>query len=591
MRRNLVLIFIFLFAATIIGRLVYIQILEGDFYRALAQGQQKFFAQVQGERGEIFFRKGEPLAINRNFFYVFASPPKVENAEETAIILKEFFDLVEETNVSSLPSKPRLLTRRRGEGGKENEVFFDFANARADKNFILERITQENSFFELIKNRLSREKITNLKKLDLPGIYFGRETLRYYPQNFLASQIIGFVGGEGRGQYGIEDYYDEILQGKEGFQRGKRDVWGRLLGRRVEVGGQAGNDLVLTIDYNIQFTAERLLERAYEDLDIKSGQIIVMNPITGEILAMANFPNFNPNYFAEFSNLGVFKNSATQKIFEPGSVFKAITMAIALNQEKIIPETTYIDEGMVKIGNRVIRNFDRRVWGERTMTEVLEKSINTGIVFVAQQLGSEIFLEYLERFGFFEITGIDLQGEAFFYNRELRRGREISIATASFGHGVSVTPIQLARAFAVFANEGRLVEPFVVKEGVNRDKASLKYQQIISPEIASQITTMLVSAVDHPFRRRAQVPGYYVAGKTGTAEIPWAALGYDKLGYSDKMIHTFVGFAPAYNPQFLILVKLDQPQGVRTASLSAAPIFQELAKHIINLWQIPPDYK
>ncbi len=548
MRINLVLISIFLFAAAIIGRLVFIQILEHDFYSALAQGQQKFFAQIQGERGEVFFRDGEPLAINRNFAYVFASPTKIEKPEETAVSLSEILDLSED--------------------------------------FILGRITQENSHFELIKNKLTREEITNLKKINLPGIYFGQENLRYYPQNFLASQVIGFVSGNETGQYGIEGYYNEILQGEEGFQRGKRDVWGRLLGGMVEGGGQAGDNLILTIDYNIQFTAERLLQEAYENFKIDSGQIIVLAPVSGEILAMANFPNFNPNQFSEFNNLGIFKNSATQKIFEPGSVLKPISMAIALDRERVFPETTYVDEGIVMIGNRAIRNFANRVWGERTMTEVLEKSINTGAIFAAQQVEPDIFLKYLERFGFFELTGIDLQGEIVFPNRELRNGREINLATASFGHGVSITPIQLARAFAVIANQGKLVEPHIVKKIINENVA---YQQIISPGTASKLTTMLVSTVNHLFTRRAQVPGYHIAGKTGTAEIPWAALGYDKPGYSDKMTHTFVGFAPAFDPRFLILVKLDNPQGVKTASLSAAPIFQEMAKHIINLWQIPPD--
>ena len=547
-RINLILLFIFLFGAIIIGRLVYIQIIQKEYWQALAHGQQKFFQQVYGERGEIFFRGGEPLAINREFTYVFVSPSKVEEPEIVVNALSEILNL--------------------------------------NKDFVAAKIARENSFFELIKNRLTREEIVNLEKLELPGIYFGRENLRYYPQNFLASQLIGFVGGGGDGQYGIEGYYNDILKGKGGFRRGKRDVFGRLLGRVVERGGQASYDLVLTIDHNIQFTAERLLQTAYEDLSIKSGQIIVMNPNSGEILAMANFPNFNPNYFSEFNNLGIFKNPATQKIFEPGSVMKTFTMAISLEEGKITPETTYVDEGMVKIGPHIIRNFDHRIWGEKTMTEILAKSINTGSVYAARLVGLDTFVEYLENFGFFNLTGIELQGEVAFHNNELRNGREINLATASFGHGIGITPIQLARAFAVIANKGKLVNPFIVET----QGEILLYEQIISPRTASQLTAMLVDTVNHPFIRRAQIPGYYVAGKTGTAEIPWIALGYDKPGYSDELIHTFVGFVPAYNPQFLIMVKLDQPEGVRTASVSAAPIFQELARHIINLWQIPPDY-
>lgn len=548
MRAKIIFISIFLFAVLIVLRLADVQIKRHDFYSALAQGQQKFFIKVHGERGEIFFRHGQPLAINKTFFYIFASPPSVENHDETAKVLSETLGL--------------------------------------PYDFIFKRITRENSFFELLKKRLSEKEIAYLKEKNLPGIYFGKELLRYYPQDFLASQVVGFVGGDEVGQYGVEGYYDKILRGKEGFKRGQKDVWGRVLGGIIEQGGDVGQDVILTIDYNIQFVAESLLKQAYEDFNIQSGQIIVLNPNSGEILAMANFPNFNPNEFSQFYNLGVFKNPAVQKIFEPGSVMKTFTKAIALEQGKISPETTYVDEGRVKVGGHTIRNFDHRAWGKRTMTEALAKSINTGSVYAAQLVGLKPFVEYLERFGFFDLTGIDLQGEVAFHNNELRReAREINLATASFGHGISITPLQLVRAFAVIANQGKMVNPHIVK-----NKSNLSQEQVISEEAAIKTTTMLVETVNHRWNRRAQVPGYYVAGKTGTAEIPWKALGYDKPGYSDRLIQTFVGFAPAYNPQFLIMVKLDQPQGVRTATESAAPIFQKMARHIINLWQILPDY-
>lgn len=549
LRANLVLIFLFLFTTIIVGRLYYIQISQGSFYSALAQGQQGFFATTKGERGEVFFRYGEPLALNRTFVYLFASPRKIENPEEIAIKLKEILGL--------------------------------------EKDFILKRLTRERNHFELLKRRLSQDKIDKLKEENLEGIFFGKEVKRYYPQNFLAAQIIGFVDGEGRGQYGIEAYHNKSLQYKEGFQKGVRDVWGRLLDEVIKTGGQDGSDIILTVNYNIQFKAEQLLKQAYEDFSIKTGQIIVLDPISGEILAMANFPSFNPNEFSQFHNLGLFQNPAIQKVFEPGSVMKTFTKAIALEKGKITPDTIYKDIGKVRIGQHTIRNFDHRVWGERTMTEILAKSINTGSVYAARLVGVEDFIKYLERFGFFDLTGIELQGEIAFHNNELRKGREINLATASFGHGIGVTSVQLVRAFAAIANQGRSVNLSIVK---NNKRVMPITQQIISPQTAHQLTTMLIETVNHRFNRRAQVPGYYVAGKTGTAEISWAALGYDKPGYSDKLIHTFIGFAPAYNPQFLIMVKLNQPEGVRTASVSVAPIFRDLSKHIISLWQIPPDY-
>jgi cell division protein FtsI (penicillin-binding protein 3)/stage V sporulation protein D (sporulation-specific penicillin-binding protein) len=276
---------------------------------------------------------------------------------------------------------------------------------------------------------------------------------------------------------------------------------------------------------------------------------------------------------------------------------KAFTMGIALEEEKITPETTYIDTGEVRIGHHIIRNFDHRIFGERTMAEVLAKSINTGSVYAARLVGLEVFVNYLERFGFFDLTGIDLQGEAAFLNQALRQGREINLATASFGQGISLTSIQLARALAVVANQGRMVNPYIVKEIIKNGERIQKIEdrtdgrQVISSETAHTLTRMLVGNVEHRFGKRARISGYHAAGKTGTAHIPWTALGYNKPGYSDRLIHTFMGFAPAYNPQFLIVVKLDEPEGVRFASVSTAPIFQELAQYIINLWRIPPDYE
>lgn len=567
-RQNLVFILIILFAAVIIYRLIFIQILNHQYWQALAQGQQKFFETWQGERGEIFFQQGVPLAVNRNFDFVYLSPPEIEKPEETAQILSLILDL--------------------------------------NKDFILEKI-KKDSYYELIKKKLTEEEIENLKKVNsvrnniskgvnLPGIYLGRELGRYYPLQSLAAQVIGFLGGDGKGQYGIEGYYDEILQGKERFLEKEKGPGGYLInGFNFSI--EKGADLILTLDYNIQFLAEKLLKEAKENLDIESGQIIVMDPISGKILALASYPNFNPNQYQEYASkneLEIFKNRATTDFFEPGSVFKPITFAAAIDQGKITPQTTYIDEGFVKIGGYTIYNYDGKIWGEQTMTNVLEKSINTGAVFVEKQIGHNIFLDYIERFGIFQPTGIDLP-ETFSENKEFKEGYEINFATASFGQGIEMTPIQLSRAFSVIANGGKLVRPYLVEKIIENGKVTEIYPKItsdniISQKTASQLTAMLVSVVENGFAKRAKIPGYYIAGKTGTAQISFAALGIKKSGYSEKTIQTFVGFAPAFNPQFLILVKLDNPKA-RDASVSAVPIFKELAKYIINLWQIPPDYE
>jgi len=553
-RINSVLIFVFLVSSPIFIRLVYIQIINHQYWRALAQGQQKIFLSLQGDRGEIFFQDKTPLAINKTFDLVYVSPQEIQNAEEAAGILSSILEV--------------------------------------DKNLILEKIEKDDSY-EVIKKKLSSEETAAIKNLNLPGIYLTKETLRYYPQEDLASKVAGFLDGNGQGQYGIEGYYEETLQGKEGFLEKEKGPGGYLM-NDLEGQAQEGADLILTLDYNIQFQAEKLLVKAKEDLDIESGEIIVMEPQTGKILALADFPNFNPNHYSEVADFEVFQNSAIQKIFEPGSVFKAIVMAAALDQEKITPETKYVDTGLLKIGGYTISNFGNRAWGERTMTEVLEKSINTGAVFAETQIGPQVFLDYLDRFGLFTPTGVDLSGEVSSQNKELKKGYEVNFATASFGQGIEMSPIQLIRAFSAIGNGGKLVKPYIVEKFFkNREivetKTQIQKDSLISPKTISQLTAMLVNVVDKGTARRAKIPGYYVAGKTGTAQVAWTVLGIQKRGYSEKTVQSFVGFAPAYNAQFAILVKLNNPKA-STSEISAVPIFKELAKYIIDLWQIPPDY-
>lgn len=551
-RKNLILIIFVSFGATIIGRLIYVQILNFQLYKAQAQGQQNLLVELPGKRGEIFLQsKGNllPLAINRTGWFCYLSPKEIKNKEETAQKLAEILDLKEE----------ELL-------GKINE----------EKDFVK------------VKSKLSDLEIENLKKVNLPGVYLGEENFRYYPQDSFLSQVIGFLGGEGKGQYGLEGFYDATLKGQNEFVQGKRGLGGSLL-FFGSLQKQEKNDLILTIDYDIQFEAEKLLTETKEKLGIESGQIIVADPWTGKILAMANFPSFNPNLYSEEKDLSVFKNPTIQELFEPGSVFKPVTMAAALQEGKITPQTTYEDPGIIRIGDNTIFNYEKRKYpGQISMTEVLEKSINTGAVFAEHQLGNDLFLEYIEKFGLFEKTGIDLQGEVFSTNEEFKKGYEINFATASFGQGIAITPIQLVRAFSAIANGGKLVNPYIVENSPN--KTGDEGNTVISRQTSSQLTSMLVSVVENGFAKSAKVPGFYVAGKTGTAQVPWSSLSIEKKGYSNKTIQTFVGFAPAFNPRFLIMIKLDNPK-TKTAEYSAAPIFSELAKYIITLWQIQPDYE
>ena len=534
-RINSILAFVLLFGLALIARLFFIQVTQGDLYKAWAQGLYSLDEKIPGQRGEIFFKNGEPLAINMEWPLVYASPREVENKIETAQKLSQVISLGEET--------------------------------------ILAKLKKDN-LYEILKKRITGEEISAIRELNLKGIHLGKEAGRYYPQETMASQLVGFLDANREGQYGLEGYYNEILKGK---------------------GDKNGQSLVLSIDYSIQFMAEKLLAETKENLNIEGGQIIVMDPQTGNILTLANYPSFNPNQYAMIADLDIFQNSATQKIFEPGSVFKPLTMAAALEEQKITPQTTYIDKGMLEIGGWPIYNYGNRVWGEQTMTNVLERSINTGAVFAQRQLGDRLFLEYMEKFGIFEPTGIDVR-EVYSENKEFKKGYDINFATAAFGQGIEMTPIQLVRAYSAVTNGGKMVKPEVVDKIIkNNDEITeiepeVGKESVISAKTASQLTAMMVSVVQGLYTKGAQIPGYYVAGKTGTAQVAWSALGVSKSGYSDQTRQSFIGFAPAFNPKFLILVKLDNPE-TKTAEYSAVPVFRGLAKYIVDYYQIPPDYQ
>lgn len=419
---------------------------------------------------------------------------------------------------------------------------------------ILEKLT--NSSFVILKRKLTKEEVEKIKELKIPGIVLTQQKIRYYPYGKLAANVVGFVNSDGEGQYGLEEFYEPILK--------------------------EGKNIQLTLDFNIQKKAEAILEKAKEFLDIEGGQIIVMDPFSGEIYALANYPGFDPNNF-ESENIELFKNGATQKLFEPGSIFKPLTMAAAIEEGKITPETKYVDEGFVKIGGWTITNFENKVWGERTMTEVLAWSINTGAVFAERKLGHDLFLKYLEKFGIFEKTGIDLP-EIYSKNKELKKGYEVNFATAAFGQGVEVTPIQAVRALAVIANGGYKIEPHLL---LNKE---IKKERIISKTTAETVTKMLIEAVEYGYGKRAKIDKYYIAGKTGTSQMPFASLGIEQKGYSDKTWQSFVSWFPAFNPRFLILIKLDNPKAI-SAGVSTTGLARELIEYLLTFYQIPPDYE
>ena len=560
-RINFVLILFFIFGAAIIGRLFFLQILERKLYEARAIGQQVSFNNVIGSRGQIFSENSQKtkgsrgsgevksFAINKNNWILSASPRDIPDKLAFAEALS---GVIEQT---------------------QEQIFSE--------------LSRHNSYVVIEKDLPSTE-LDRIKELNLKGLAWQNVPDRFYPQGQIAAETIGFLGGDGTGQYGVEGYYEDILQGKSGIKQEKPGL-DSIFSNDNQI-SLNGSDIYLTIDYNIQFQAEALLKQEQEKNGIDSGQIIVLKPDSGKILALANFPNFDPNQYSKEKDLSIFQNSTVQKLFEPGSIMKPFTMAAALNEGKITPDTTYVDEGVVYFGLKSIHNFADKIYGEQTMRQVLENSINTGAIFAEQQIGHKTFFDYIDKFGFTSKTGIDLQGETYSRNDILRNGPDMNFATASFGQGIELTPMQIAIGFSAIANGGKMVKPYIVEKIVNGEDESYTKPDISKPVVSqqtiSQLNSMLISVVDNSSRGAAKIPGYYFAGKTGTAQVPLKnGKGYEP----DKTIQSFVGYGPAFNPQFLILVKLDNPK-VSASSLSAVPLFKELAQYIINYWKIPPDY-
>lgn len=568
-RLYFLLIVVVLIGSGVMARLFSLQILRYGYYSALAQDQQQFYKEIFPKRGEIFMqdlsskqRNGQdsysPLAINRDFQQVYLVPRDIpeDKKKELAENLAQLLDL--------------------------------------DRELILARMNKKDDPYEPLKHKVSHEIAQQIENLGIKGIEVAPESWRYYPNGSLAAHVVGFVGiNEGKkiGQYGLEGYYEDELKGRVGSLIGEKDTsgyWIPSLNQKLEP-AQDGSTLILTIDQNIQFKVEKELAQAVERWQADGGTIIVMEPKTGAIRAMASLPSFNPNKYSKVEDIDIFLNPAIQKVYEPGSVFKPITMAAGLDSRLISLETTYQDKGRIRIKGSVITNVDGKAYGIQTMTQVLEKSLNTGAVFVQQKIGQNIFSEYVQKFNFGQLTGVDLAGEVKGDIFNLFSGREINLATISFGQGITVTPLELIAAVGAIANGGKLMRPFLVEKVIKPNGEEVISQpkvirDVISSETSKDLTRMMVSVVENGFGKPAKVPGYDIAGKTGTAQVP----DFEKGGYSEEIIHTFVGFAPAFNPEFVILIKLDKPKGIRFAADSVSPVFRRLAEYLFNYLEIPP---
>lgn len=529
----------------IIGRLVAFQVVQGAHWKSLGEEIQRISVVDQPDRGIITDRNGAILAGNGADYRIGASPALVVEAEEMATALAP------------------ILQKRRNE---------------------LLGLLQSDAPYVLLEGRVSPEVADSIREMPFGGLQIDPLPRRIYPQGDLMCHVLGYVDFDGIGGAGVEGYYQSELAGEAASD--ERSI--SPLTPQRSVIAREGADLVLTIDRSVQYLVERQLQRAIDTYGAQGGTIIVMDPRTGAILAMANLPCYSPYEFYDAEE-ELLVNPAVSKQYEPGSVMKVVTMAAALDSDTVTPETTYYDSGVIEVGGHRTYNWDRSGPGTTDMTTLLSRSLNVGAATIATWMGNETYYTYMERFGFGRPTGIDLMSEAAgtMHLPGSEFWTESFIATNAYGQGIAVTPLQMVSAASALANGGRLMKPHVVQEihsegRVYRHEPTVSSQPV-SQRTAQQLSTMAVTAVSREVDS-AQVAGYTIAGKTGTAEIP-----ENGVYLSDATIGSFIGWLPADAPEIIVLVKLDRTTASPWGSMTAAPTFSELVDELVVMLNVPPD--
>lgn len=562
-RLNFLFVIVLFCIGAIIFRLFNLQIIKYGYYEALASGQHSMFEELIPERGEIyvedkFSNKLYPLAINKKMNLIYAVPQQIEDKNATAVLLSPLLSL--------------------------------------SKDEIYNLISDNNKLYVPIKHKVESDTVEQIKNLSLPGINYQIEDWRYYPDKALGANLLGFVGfvnDNKKGQYGVEGYYDDTLAGQNGFLQNEKNTLGEIISgtKNLIQTAKDGSDIVLTIDRLVQNKVETSLKSAVEKFGAERGSIIIMDPQTGAIIAMADYPTFDPNNYSEVENVDIFTNSNIYELYEPGSVFKPLIVSMALDANLISPDTKFKDEGKLKIDEYTIQNFDKKAYGNLTVTQILEKSNNIGMVQIAKTLGREKLYDYLVNYGFDEYTGVDLDSEIRSMIRKPNEWSEVDFATISFGQGIATTPLRLVNAMSAVANGGRLLKPYIVKKIISPDGSEeiikpKAARQVISPDTAATLSAMMVSVMENGFGQPARITGYKIAGKTGTAQVPKE----DGQGYYDesKKIASFIGFGPIEYPRFVVLIKLNNPGGDVWGATTAGPVFKEIAQELLKYYQIAP---
>jgi len=564
-RVHLVFICVILFSILLIAKLYFLQIVRGSNFVDKADRQYVNFSSSIFDRGSIFFTTKNGTLVSaaslKTGYTIAINPKNIVNPEDT---YKKLSGLI---NIDSA-------------------TFYSKASKKDDP------------YEELIK-RVPEETMKKIEALKITGITIQKEKWRYYPGNNMAASLIGFVGYNGdtiEGRYGIEKYYNDTLKRSPEnlYVNVFAEIFSNISKTFLKSNDREG-DVITSIEPEVQSFVDKKTEETNKKWSSNLTGVIVIDPNTGEIYAMSKYPSFNLNDFSKEKDMSIFSNPSVSSSYEVGSVMKSVTMASGIDSGAITSKTTYNNYGFVEVDGKKIANVYKTNTILTTMQDVLSHSLNTGSTFVMQKMGKDKFTSYIQKFGIGVETGIDLPNEVSGDVSNLKSPRELEYATASFGQGISLTPINAVRAFSAVANGGKLITPHVVKKinykvGLSKNISyTNEAKQIVSREATNDVTTMLIKAVD-----TALVDGKYkqdrysIAAKTGTAQMARPASeggGY----YSDKFLHTFFGYFPAYNPKFLVFLYTLDPKNINYGSETLSEPFFDIAKFLINYYEIAPD--
>lgn len=531
-------------------RLGYLQLYRSEWLSENATDQRVRNIPVEPRRGGIYDRNGNEMAVSVSIESVYAIPAEINDVENAAASLAAILDL--------------------------------------DQNK-LEKKLKRRQAFTWIARKVSQDQADRIKKLDIAGIGLTEEGDRSYPNDNLAAHVIGFTGLDSQGLDGVELTFDGYLRGKKGGVIVEYDGGGREIpyAKHQYVAPVPGDDLYLTIDLVIQKIVERELDRIMQETRAKSATIVAMQPDTGEILALANRPDYDPNRFAEYAPK-TWRNVAISNAFEPGSTFKILTTTFALGQKVVTPDDRFFDPGGIEVQGRTIHCWKHGGHGSQSFKQVVENSCNPGFVTVGLRLGADSFYEYLDRFGLGKVTGVDLPGEAKGIMINKNKVQPINLGTMAMGQSIAVTPLQLIAGVSAAVNGGLRVKPQIAKAVKTKEGEIVaqfqpeNLERVVSEEVSMQVREILESVVANGTGKNAYIEGYRIGGKTGTAQK------VGQGGYAPgKYIASFVGFAPADKPQIVMAVAIDEPEGLYYGGQIAAPAFKAAMQDVLRYLKAP----